>query len=74
MILRHLVLEKMCKLCFLKFHVDNMVMGFRFAFQLVNNFVYLLIFVNEIYYYMMLRFVLFVMVDQNSNYCFVDLC
>ena len=74
MILRHLVLEKMCKLCFLKFHVDNMVMGFRFAFQLVNNFVYLLIFVNESYYYMMLSFVLFVMVDQNSNYCFVDLC
>ena len=51
-----------------------MVMGFRFAFQLVNNFVYLLIFVNESYYYMMLSFVLFVMVDQNSNYCFVDLC
>ena len=34
-----------------------MVMGFCFAFDLVDNFVYLQGFVIGIYYYMMLKFV-----------------
>ena len=44
------------------FHVvvNDMVMGFRFAFGLVDNFVYLQSFVIESYYYMTLSSVLFV--------------
>ena len=47
---------------FLLFHVavNNLVIGFHFAFELVDNFVYLLSFVVESYCYMTLGYVLFV--------------
>ena len=46
---------------FLYFHVvvNNMIIGLNFAFELVDNIVYLLDFLIESYYYMMLGFVFF---------------
>ena len=62
MILRHLVFEKNLQVGFLLFGVvvDNMVLGFHFAFELNNNFVCFLGFVIKIFYCMTFGYVLFV--------------